>query len=106
MSDTANLKVLWGNVNADGTTHTGRGFEVRHLGKGLYEVDFADGTFTQVPGFTAIQVRSWDNSAYSSGNTKDNCVLMFLSTSVAKVKTGDQNGDGSNRNFSFIATGI
>lgn len=47
--------------------------------------------------FVVTQVSGWD------GNTRDNALVISATGSQFIVKTGDQDGNASDRGFSFIA---
>lgn len=108
------MTTVWGTINGYGTKnptiHTGSGdFRVTRLGTGLYLIDFADGTFKEAPGMTITQQysssSSWTDFSSNGGNTRDNATIVALDHGQAKVKTGDADGNASDRNFSFIAIG-
>ena len=112
MSDTAaipaNLTVAWGNVNPDGTLEDSSGniLEVVKEATGTYLVKFSEHVFRGRPAFTVTQLhRQWNEFDFGDTYTTDNAVLVALSRTAAKVKTGDSGSKLQDRRFSFIAIG-
>ncbi|NJL26774.1 MAG: hypothetical protein HC897_02295 [Thermoanaerobaculia bacterium] len=106
--------VAWGSVTTYGggtpkIESSSGNFEVTRLGKGLYTIYFTSATFTKIPAFVVTQQFSgsstWGDFSSAGGDTKDNAVIVALSSTQAKIKTGEQGGNASDRNFSFIAIG-
>ncbi|KAB2914344.1 MAG: hypothetical protein F9K23_14155 [Bacteroidetes bacterium] len=98
---------LYGNVNKDGSIKSGSGFTIKHdPGKpGYYTVVF-NHKFSSMPSATAIQnYIDWPEFNFTGGSTLDNVVLVAIDTGNAVFKTGDNTGNGQNRNFSFIIMG-
>lgn len=104
----------WATITAYHTTtptiHSGSGnFSVIRVDTGIYLIDFKDGTFTGTPALVATQQHggggSWTDFASAGSSTRDNVVILALDKDHAKLKTGDDNGKASDRNFSFIAMG-
>ena len=97
-------KIVRGSVNADGSIEAGSGFDVTHTATGLYYIDF-NPAFNSFPTIVVTQnYPSWDNST-DTGSSLDNGVIYGLTKNRALLKTGDQYGDASDRNFCFIAIG-
>src|SRR6185436_5356939 len=100
-------------VTAFGTTnpsiHSGNGFTVVRVDRGVYLIDFKDGLFNDTPALVATQQYSgnsnWNDFSSVGGNTKDNVTIIALDRIHAKLKTGDNDGNQQDRNFSFIAIG-
>ncbi len=100
-------RIIFGNVNANGSKHNGEGFEVLHdqPNSGLYDVVFAE-HFSELPTVVTLQnFPEWNAIDNSGGFTTDNTTLVAVTTSVARVKTGGQTGLANDRNFCFIAIG-
>ena len=104
----------WGDITAFGTTnpkiHSGsRNYNVVRVKEGIYLIDFNDGVFKGTPAFVVTQQfsgnSSWNDFGSDGGNTRDNAVLIAIDNVHAKLKTGDEDGDAKDRNFSFIAIG-
>ena len=100
---------IWGCVNANGTTHSGSGFTVERLSNaGSYIITY-DTPFSATPAVVLTQQfanpYAWDNFNYKDGMTLDNAVLVASDKTHFKLKTGDNDGNGSYRNFTFIAFG-
>jgi hypothetical protein len=97
--------IIFGCINKDGSIHSGSGFTVDYLGGGHYLINY-DTRFSKTPAVVLTQnYRNWEDFGYVGGNTKDNAVLVASDTLKFKVKTGDSNGDGTDRNFAFISIG-
>lgn len=98
-------RIVWGCINKDGSAHSGSGFDIDHLGDGLYLVTYGT-PFQNPPAVVLTQnYKNWDDFGYNGGDTRDNCVLVAADRLKFKVKTGDSGGDGTDRNFTFISTG-
>lgn len=65
---------------------------------GIYDIQFSD--LKSLPAVVVTQNRCL--SEISPGNTRDNAILTGISKSTIRVKTGDSNGDPSDRPFNFI----
>jgi hypothetical protein len=101
-----NDRVVWGCINSNGSTYTGKGFTVVHSKKGFYRVTYDQG-FPKTPAVVLTQnYPNWNpTNPPSSGATLDNSVLVASNENWFDVKTGDRFGDPSDRNFTFIAAG-
>lgn len=107
--------IIWGCVNDNGTPYKGSGYTSRlEAGQtGFYTIYFgADPPpnnktpFLDMPAIVIQENwKDWNDWNYTGGNTKDNAVLVACDAGHFQVKTGDGNGDASNRNFTFIAIG-
>lgn len=97
-------KMIYGNVNGDGSVKTGYDFKVVRLAKGTYEIDFSI-TFPSMPTVLVTQnYPGWDdNFGGKVGNTKDNAVVVTVSENKVKIRTGKSDGSADDRNFSFLA---
>jgi len=94
--------ILWGAVNANGTTASGsKGFSVTRQGTGQYVISFRN-LFQSTPSIVGSQT----NYGVLPENTLDNVVFPFVDTGTATVLTGASNGGPTDRNFSFIAIGV
>ena len=95
--------MIYGNVNSDGSRETGYDFVVQRLQKGIYQITFSV-PFPTVPTLLVTQnYHAWDDFDYNGGDARDNAVVIAVSESQAKIKTGDGNGVAADRNFSFLA---
>ena len=92
---------VWGTINGDGSIAAGTGYSVTAQGNGEYIISFSP-TFSGTPAIVGSQV------LYGSGseNTLDNVIFPYLNNGAATAKTGDSNGNSTNRAFSFIAMGL
>ncbi|SCW64648.1 hypothetical protein SAMN04487970_102371 [Paenibacillus tianmuensis] len=97
-----NARVLWGTVDPDGSIVSGMGYKVDKGGKGLYTVIF-DESYSFVPGVSTTQIY-YNNG--NGGDTRDNSALVFVKNDRFRVKTGNDNGDASDRGFSFVVAGV
>lgn len=99
-------KILYGNVNADGTTYSGSGgFQCRHIGKGTYLIEFAD-AFASVPTVVLTQQYiAWADFSYPGAGTKNNAMLVAVDEHACKYVTGNSDGSHTDRNCAFIAIG-
>ncbi|SEC00189.1 hypothetical protein SAMN04489761_2218 [Tenacibaculum sp. MAR_2009_124] len=96
------LKLIRGNVNANGTIAQGTGFTVTKLTSSRYQIDFSN-PFTGVP---SVTFTPGDLNALN--NYEDNVVnIIFLSNSRVVVVTHDNEGENVREDswFSFIAVG-
>lgn len=114
------VRILRGSVNGETARGSGgRGFGVRRVSvpggeaKGLYDVEFVQ-VFPGVPSAIVTLISDADFfSTDSQGgqfvnqgqNTKQNAVIVAISSQKMRVKTGDENGVAANKNFSFIVIG-
>lgn len=108
----------WGDIKADASIGAGSGnFTVKKAGTGLFDITFSP-AFTAVPTVVAMQIYPWGNSdsgspaISSTGSittmgmmTTDNAVVVGITLSQCRIKTGDGGGNASDRPFSFLAYG-
>lgn len=98
-------QIVWGCVNANGTTHSGTGFTSIAAETGVYDVVYST-PFKITPAVVAIEnYRNWTEFTYNGGDTRDNAVLIASDRQKFKIATGNNEGNKSSRNFSFIAVG-
>ena len=96
-------RMIHGNVNSNGDIKTGYDFSVNHLATGIYQIVFKV-EFPTVPTVLATQnFPAWDKFESNGGDTRDNAVVIAVSESKAKIKTGGGSGVADDRNFSFLA---
>ncbi|MEU4225340.1 hypothetical protein AB0F17_13670 [Nonomuraea sp. NPDC026600] len=95
---------VWGCVGSNGSTiYSGTGFKVDRVGTGVYTVLF-DVAFPQWPSVVATQMYP-GNMSSTGGDTRDNAVVIAISTDRFRVTTGGSDGKQADRDFSFIAMG-
>lgn len=94
----------------------GTGFKVSNPSSGIFDIQF-DTPFTEIYGLTVNIFDSYGRSSIVSGannntttpgnqlKTNDNTQIGFLSESIIRIKTGNQNGLFSNRTFTFLVIG-
>ena len=102
------FKQLYGTVKADGeaapNARSGGWTSRRDSGSnGLYLITF-EPSFTEPPTVVATQLYPNDLSS-SGGDTRDNAVVVGIDNNELKIKTGNSSGNGTNREFAFIALG-
>ncbi len=98
------VRMEYGTVNPSAQKTSGSpGWSVRADGTGRYLIIF-EPAFSSVVSVVATQIYPNDLSS-GGGNTKDNAVVVGADNNEAKVKTGNNDGDATNRWFSFIAIG-
>jgi len=97
-------RIIRGSVGSDGSIVSGGGFSVVWAGTGLYDIYFTT-PFSDRPTATASQVYPSFDGFGGGGSTLDNAVIVGLSSTRLRIKTGDSDGDVSNRNFTFIVIG-
>lgn len=91
-------RIIAGTVNANGSIRHGNAFSVTRTSKGHYLVAFRP-AFASLSGGASTQVYPND------GNTKDNVVIVALGPNDALLKTGDDNGNAQDRDFTFVFAG-
>lgn len=104
-----NVRFLYGTVAPGGVLISGSGYSVVQKQAGLYEVTFNKG-FTGLPSVSVSQVfqdpfSGWDLFSMIFGDTRDNCVVNFVTPDKFMVTTGNNLGALVPRWFSFIAIG-
>ncbi len=102
------LQMIRGTVKSDGTALPGtsfKGFTVTKNSTGIYMIIF-DAAFSFVPTVVATQQYP-DNNDFNltSGDTKDNAVVVGISTTKCLIKCGRADGMADDRRFHFIAIG-
>jgi hypothetical protein len=100
----ANQRTIHGAVNSNGTIYSGGGFSVSRFGTGWYQVSFSE-PFMQVPAVVVSQQFGAFTTSDSGGNRRDNALTTMMTPTATQLVTGDGNGNSSDRNFAFIATG-
>ncbi|AFY37047.1 hypothetical protein Lepto7376_0636 [[Leptolyngbya] sp. PCC 7376] len=90
--------VIAGFVNSTGTIVGGSGFTARRRSKGLYDITFTR-PFSTRPAIVAAQ-HNGDGS-----NTRDNAIVTVINAGNCRIKTGDGNGNASDRHFCFFCMG-
>ncbi len=98
-----NLRMLRGTVDPNGNTLAGIGFTIQPVSGGLYDVVF-DAPFSAMPSASVTQIYP-DPNFNTHGSSRDNAVINGLSTAKMRVLTGDDNGNATNRHFSFVIMG-
>lgn len=104
---TAAPRFTFGNVNADGNIRdAGSGdFSINKEAAGTYTINF-NNPFPHVPAIVVTQnYRDWKEFRYSSGDTRDNAVVVAVDSAHARVITGDNAGSKVDRNFAFLVVG-
>jgi hypothetical protein len=98
-------KLIWGDVNADATIYSGRGFLPTGIGDGVYMLDFEQ-NFDSLAAVVATQnYRDWNDLEYLDVNTLYNAVIVAGDAGKFKYVTGNEKGSKVDRNCSFVAAG-
>lgn len=98
----------------------GNGYKISNAQNGVFDIEF-DVPLTEIYG---ISINIVDSYGYNNGNqgnlndinpnviepgsrlqTNDNSQVSFISNSMIRIKTGNSNGNLSNRSFTFLVTG-
>jgi hypothetical protein len=98
---------VWGCVNSNGTRHSGTGFTSSQIMTAVYEIKY-DKAFSSVPAVVVTQnYPAWNvvSDNQDGGDPRDNAVLVASNATGCRIKTGDNNGKATPRNFTFIALG-
>ncbi len=101
------LRIVRGIIQGDGTIRAGAGFSVNHTGIGFYNINFVP-DFVSIPTMTVTQWYESDDHLHFGdvgGDTRDNCSIVYLDRTAARIKCGDNTGSANNRWFHFIAIG-
>jgi hypothetical protein len=100
-----NLRILGGTIDSGGgILSPGMGFRVARASTGIFDIYF-DTAFSAMP-FAAVSQIYPDTWTFNNGgNTKDNAVIVGINQNRLRVKTGNADGDATNRFFSFIVMG-
>ncbi|MFO0575921.1 MAG: LamG-like jellyroll fold domain-containing protein [Polyangia bacterium] len=97
------LRIVRGTVNSNGTVLRGSGFSVSRASTGLYDITFLT-AFANPP--TVVTTQLYPNDvANGGGDPRDNSVVVGVTASLVRIKTGDNAGNASDRLFHFIAIG-
>lgn len=98
------MVIIYGTVSKTGKKLGGSGYSVSHTeNTGIYFITFAQ-PFNKLPGASTTQIYPNDPND-DGGNTRDNAVIIYLSTEQLKLKTGSDTGEPSDRDFTFIVVG-
>lgn len=104
------LRTIRGTVKANGDAYAGSGYTVEKVRTGLYDVFFTTG-FSGRPTVVVSQQYPDNNTTSggrftdTGGNTRDNAVVVGVRNGMVRIRTGDGDGDSSDRRFHFIAIG-
>jgi hypothetical protein len=99
------LRIIRGCVNPPNSVGLGAGYTVTHVNTGVYDINF-NTPFNNIPVVVVTQLYpGGDPNASQGGSTLDNSTIVGISTTKARIKTGDGAGNPSDRIFAFIAVG-
>lgn len=101
LGGTENLRMLRGNVGANGGVESGSGFTVNKSDIGQYVITF-DRPFAFVPSCAVTQINRAPSGAVQ---TTDNAVINDLTAARVTILTGKQDGSHDDREFSFVVLG-
>ena len=93
---------VWGFVRSTGKVETGTGYRVTHDSNGTYTVLF-DVPFNTGPAVVATQC--YPGEKEQGGDTRDNAVIVSISSDRCRIVTGEDDGAKVDRDFTFIAIG-
>ncbi|HRI66527.1 MAG TPA: hypothetical protein PK156_19900, partial [Polyangium sp.] len=98
-------RIIRGTVNANGTISAGAGYTItkKTATLGVYDINF-NAAFGSPPSVVVTQIYP-GNDTDTSGDTRDNAVVVSISNNKARIKTGDSTGAAADRQFTFIAIG-
>jgi hypothetical protein len=101
----ADQRFVTGFIAKDGSKLSSHGdYTIVPSGNGIYNVVFHP-PFAVLPVVVATQVFPNEVSS-SGGSTRDNAVVVGVTERQFRVKVGDGEGRGTNRDWTFIAVGI
>lgn len=98
------LRMIRGNVQQNGAIENGLGFTVTKVGKGQYQINFTP-AFASRPSASVTQVFQDFTDFNAGGDTRDNAVIVGMDNTRMVVRTGDNAGKSSDRDFSFVVMG-
>ena len=80
-------------------------FTVSHPKTGFYDVNFIGEVFDEAPG-PVVTATVYSQPMFGDGiDTRDGAIVVDLKRSYARIKTGDSDGNTSDRSFFFTAVG-
>lgn len=99
------LRFVTGFIAKDASKLSSSGeYTVVRSGGGVYDVVFHP-PFAVLPVVVATQVFP-NQPGTAGGNTRDNAVVVWVAENQVRIKTGQQDGHGEDRDWTFIAVGI
>ncbi|WP_017718387.1 hypothetical protein [Kamptonema formosum] len=99
------LRIIRGAVRPSGGIDSGSGFTVSKVSTGVYDINFT-ASFSAKPTVVVTQhYPDADDFTSTGADTRDNAVVIAVSTSKCRLKCGDGNGGAADRRFEFIAIG-
>jgi len=80
-------------------------FKVTHTSTGFFNIDFNGDIFAAAPG-PIVTTTVYGQPIFGDGtSTLDGAIVVDVKRSYARIKTGDSEGDPSDRSFFFTAVG-
>lgn len=99
------MALIYGNVNMDGSVHSGTGFTAQRTATGTYRLVF-DTPFDNPPAVVLTShANLWQDFGTGGREIRTWCQVIASDVSQCKVVVGDPGGAPANRNFSFIVAG-
>jgi hypothetical protein len=99
-----NLNLIRGTVAPDGGILGGQGYSVDHTGPGLYNITFRPAFSAKPTVVVTQQFPNEDNFSSVGGAVTDNCVVVAVSNTCCRIKTGNSER-AADRRFHFVAIG-
>ena len=96
------MRTISGIVNDTGNYSGSTGFSSRRDRTGVYTINF-NPRFRKIYGASATQV-FYGGHGYG-GDTRDNLIIVYLNDREMRVRTGRNNGEANDRDFTFVVNG-
>lgn len=99
------LQMIRGTVQQNGTVFAGTGFTAVSDNTGLYTITFSSPFLAEPTVVATQQYPNGNEFKLTNGDTRDNAVVVGVSTTKCLIKCGRADGTADNRRFHFIAIG-
>lgn len=96
------MRTISGIVNDTGNYSGSQGFSSKRNTTGVYTINFHP-PFRKIYGGSATQV-FYGGNGYG-GDTRDNLIIVYINNREMRVRTGRNNGDANDRDFTFTVNG-
>jgi hypothetical protein len=99
------LRMIWGNVNDNGSLANGEGFTVSRIAAGRYQINFSP-AFLSRPTVVVTKVyQTFEFDAGTAVEPRQNAVVDQLTSTFVIIATANDAGDLEDSNFCFMAVG-